>query len=379
MQKISEEIIDFIRELVSVKSQNGIDSEKLIARKVFDKLKSFGFSPEIIGSEKHPSVVCLIKKRDGAKTIWLESCLDTVKVGDILEWQTDPFEANIIGNKMFGRGVADSKAAIAIFCYLAKELSKDKNFNNSLFLGFDADEQSGVFTGVKDIMKIAPRSDVCVLGYQGDDEISIGARGWLRLRLTTFGKAAHTGSRSQKGINAIHIMSRIISEILSTKSSEKKERFFEFGSSLNFSQISGGVAINIVPDKCECDIDIRLTPSQNKAEIMKTIRDAIGKAKKEKPFRYKLEVLQYEKAYMTDSQNDFVRILSKNANTVLKKKIPITASGQGSVGNVLVAKKTPIINAFGCECGNVHAPNEWINIKSVPKIFEVYRKSLINF
>lgn len=379
MQKISEQIIDFTKELVAIKSQNGIDCEKLIARRVCDELKSFGFAPKIIDPKEHPSVVCHIKKQKSEGTIWLESCLDTVTAGDISKWKYDPFEAKIVGDKMFGRGVADSKIAIAIFCFLAKELSIDENFKSSIFLGFDADEQSGNFVGIREITKIAPQCDVCILGYQGSDEISIGARGWLRAKLTVYGKSAHTGSRSQKGVNAIHMMSKIISEISSMAQENKKDPFFEFGSAINFSQISGGVAINVVPDRCESYIDIRLTPSQNKEEIIRTIKSRIEKIREEKIFKYELKVLQYEKAYITDPQNGFVKILSKNANDISKREIPIVASGQGSVGNVLTGRRMPIINAFGCESGNVHAPNEWINVKSVPKVFEIYRKSLIEF
>src|SRR3990167_9422112 len=145
---------------------------------------------------------------------------------------------------MYGRGTADSKVAIALFCYLAKELAEDKNFNASIFLAFDADEQTGNFTGVREVIEHAAKADVCVLGYQGINEISIGARGWLRIKITTLGKSAHTGSRTSKGVNAIHAMGKVINVITSLDLGRKTEPFFEFGSTLNVSQISGGVAIN---------------------------------------------------------------------------------------------------------------------------------------
>lgn len=375
MDKNFQEIIEFTKKLVATPSQNFIDSESGVANLVFEKLKDFGFKPEVIGPKEHPSVICNIKKENANKIIWLESCLDTVPSGDATKWEYPPFEAKIVGEKMYGRGAADSKVAIALFCYLAKELSEDKNFNASIFLGFDADEQTGNFTGVKEVIKHAPKSDVCILGYQGINEISIGARGWLRLKISTIGKSAHTGSRTNKGINAIHAMGKIINAITSLNLGRKTEPFFEFGSSLNVSQINGGVAINIVPDKCEASIDIRLLPSQTKDEILKTIKSKIDELK----IQYNLEVLQCEQAYLTDDKNLFVQILKNNASEVLKKEIPLVASGQGSVGNVVSKLEIPIINAFGVDSDNVHAPNEWINIDTIPKIFEIHRKSLIEF
>ncbi len=377
MDTITKQIIEFTQKLVATPSQNFIDSEDGVANLIFEKLKDFGFKPEIIGPKEHPSVICSIKKQNTFKTIWLESCLDTVPAGDTAKWKYPPFEAKIVGNKMYGRGTADSKIAIALFCYLAKQLSEDKNFNASIFLGFDSDEQTGNFTGVREVIKYAPKADVCILGYQGINEISIGARGWLRLKITTLGKSAHTGSRTNKGINAIHAMGKVINAITSLNLGQKTEPFFEFGSSLNVSQINGGVAINIVPDKCEANIDIRLIPFQTKDEILDTIKSKIDELKIQ--YNYNLEILQYEQAYLTDAKNSFVQILKNNASEILKKEISLVASGQGSVGNVISKLKIPIINAFGVDSDNVHAPNEWINIDTIPKIFEIYKRSLIEF
>jgi len=262
MDNTTKQIIEFTQKLVTTPSQNFIDSENEVAKLVLEKLEGFGFDPKIVGPKEHPSVICHIKKGKSSKTIWLESCLDTVPAGDAAKWEYPPFEGKIVHNKMYGRGTADSKVAIALFCQLAKELAEDKNFNTSIFLGFDADKQTGNFTGVREIIKYAPNADICILGYQGINEISIGARGWLRIKITTLGKSAHTGSRTNKGINAIHSMGKVINAITSLNLGQKTEPFFEFGSSLNISQINGGVAINIVPDKCEVNLDIRLLPSQ---------------------------------------------------------------------------------------------------------------------
>ncbi|MFH2032769.1 MAG: M20/M25/M40 family metallo-hydrolase [Bacteroidota bacterium] len=375
MDNITKQIIEFTQKLVATPSQNFIDSESGVANLVFEKLKDFGFKPEIVGPKEHPSVICHIIKENPTKTIWLESCLDTVPTGDTAKWDHPPFKAKIVDNKMYGRGAADSKVAIALFCYLAKELSEDKNFNASIFLGFDADEQTGNFTGIREVIKHAPKAGVCILGYQGINEISIGARGWLRLKISTIGKSAHTGSRTNKGMNAIHAMGKVINAITSLNLGQKTEPFFEFGSSLNVSQINGGVAINIVPDKCEVSIDIRLLPAQTKDEILGTIKSKIDEMK----IQYNLEVLQYEQAYLTDPQNSFVQTLKNSASEVLKKEIPLVASGQGSVGNVVSKLEIPIINAFGVDSDNVHAPNELIDVGTIPKVFEIYKRSLIEF
>ena len=380
MEKKYSDIIKFTKKLVETPSQNGIDSEKKIADLVFKKLSSFGFLPKIIGGKKHPSVFCKIIKNPRGKTVWLESCLDTVPTGDIKKWKYPPLKATIKGLKMYGRGVADSKVGIAIFCYLVKELYGDPKFKGNIILGFDADEQSGEFTGMRDILKQKPKTDVCILGYQDIDEIHIGARGWLRLKIITRGKSAHTGSRSKEGNNAIHQMGDIIGELKKLNLGYKKEPFFNYGSGLNVSLIEGGVAINIVPDKCEAKIDIRFLPSQSKKEILDQINKALKRLKQKNPeLSYKISVLQYQNAFLTNPKNEFVRLLQKTAQKKLKKKIPLVSSGAGSVGNVISGLGVPIINSFGFKNGNAHAPNEWVDISSIPKVFEIYKETILEF
>lgn len=380
MQKLYSDIINFTKQLVEISSQNGIDSEKRIADLVFKKLSQFGFSPKIIGNKKHPSVFCKINKNPSGKTIWLESCLDTVPTGDLLKWKYLPLKATIKNNKMYGRGIADSKIAIAIFCFLAKELSNSAKFKGNLILGFDADEQSGEFTGIKNILKQKPKANACILGYQGIDEISIGARGWLRIKIIVKGKSAHTGARYNKGINAIHQMAEIISVLKKINFNAKKEPLFDFGSSLNISLIQGGTAINIIPDKCEAKIDIRFLPSQTKEKILDKINKKLKKLKKNNPkISYKIEILQSENAFLINPKNEFVKLLQQTAQKKFKRKIPLIAEGKGSAGNLIAQKNIPIVNSFGCDCENVHAPNEWIDIKTLPRVFEIYKETIFEF
>jgi succinyl-diaminopimelate desuccinylase len=378
---IIKEIINFTRQLIKIPSQNGIDSERKIADFISKKLKNFGFLPKIIGPKEHPSVICFLKKPKAKKTIWFNAHLDTVQVGNLKKWRYSPFSGIIKKGRMYGRGVADSKVSISIFCYLAKALFESSDFCGNIFLGFDADEESGNLTGIKKILKIAPKFDLCILGYQNHKEIHIGARGWMRLKLITFGKSAHTGSKSKKGINAIHKMQKVIFSILNLKSLNKKEKFFEYGTAINFSLIKGGRVINVTPDECETFFELRILPFQDPESIFKKIIKTLNRLKKkDKELQFKIELLQAQKGFLTPIFHPFLRILKKNAQRIFKRKIKFATSGAGSVGNLIwEKKKIPIVNAFGCENGNVHSENEWVNVKDIPKVFEIYFSSLVEF
>lgn len=330
-----QEIIEFLQQLVSIPS---IKSEQAIATCISEKLTALGFELHLIGDPEYPSVICHHQAATATKTIWLQSHLDTAPVGDRSQWQYDPFAGTIVGDRIYGRGVADSKAAIALFIYLAKALKDLPQFNGSLFLGFDAQEESGNFSGIREILHHAPKADICILGYQSFDEIAIGARGWLRLKLTTYGKAAHTGSRSKKGTNAVHALIHACSALLKLQLEEQTEPIFEFGSTFNIAQIRGGEAINVVPDKAEAFINIRLLPSQQAQSIVQTIEEELRNVQRSSSdFQHALEVLQSEPAYLTNPHHPFVQILRKNAvhyraisgSNIMDQDFPLVANGAG--------------------------------------------------
>jgi len=381
MSSTTEQIVAFAQELVRTPSQNGIDNERDVAQLVFNKLKSFGFSPELIGDDPNrPSVICHIKKREGAKTVWLEAGLDTVPAGWLGAWDAEPFSGDVIEGKLHGLGAADCKVAVATFAYLAKSLFDDPNFDGNIFLGFDADEQAGWFSGARDILRHAPKADVCILGYQGMEEISIGARGWTRLTLSTTGKSQHTGNRYPKGVNAIHAMGKAIVAIQKIRLPIKSDSYFWFGSALNIAQIEGGTAINIVPDFCRAEIDVRLVPGQTEEDVAQHIRKALNKLTKNgRLFQYELVINQGERAYLTDPKHPFIRTFTQAAARELGREVPLVASGYGCVGNILSSSGIPIINGFGCPSGNLNSANEWVDISVLPSVFEIYRSSIKEF
>jgi succinyl-diaminopimelate desuccinylase len=377
---LNNEIIELTRALVRIPSQSGVESEQVIAQFIQHKLQEFGFNPEIIGPDEQPSVTCFIEKNPGARTIWLIAPLDTSKIINFGEWTFPPFEGIVEENKMYGCGVASCKIAIAMYCILARELARNDAFNGNIYLSFNSDEQCGTLTGAREIIPRAPKVDLCLLGYQEMDEISIGARGWLRLHLQTIGKTVHTGARRNVGVNAIHSMARVINALISIKLKTKKDTFFWFGPSLNVTTVRGGLGMNLVPDYCRINIDIRLVPGQSDTEIMTQIKKELDVIKKrDNNFDYQLDIVQYQSAYITDPTNEFINVLQTNIQKIIGKRLPLVASGHGSAGNLIAELGIPIINAFGVNSGNEHSPNEWIDINSIIPVYTILTNSLIEF
>ncbi|KEI69378.1 M20 family metallopeptidase [Endozoicomonas elysicola] len=370
-----QEIIDLTSQLVGIPAQTDLNSEKNIAGFIHTWLNENGLPSQIIGPEQHPSVLCVLKKGNGA-VLWLESPLDTVPAGDPANWRTkSPFRTEIINGRMIGRGVADARLAIAMFSILAREVSQDHTFKGTLVLAFDADEQSGRFTGIKQIIQRAPKADGIILGYQGAGEISIGARGILRLWIHIQGKSAHPGSRSCRGVNAINQMAQVLLALSETALANHTEPHFPFGSQLQPTLIKGGDALNRVPDQCSAFIDVRLLPSMDKAQVINQIAAVIDDIH---DGHYTLEEVQYYPGFLTPPDSQLVQIVQEEAQQAAGKALPLVASGPTSVGCVL-ADQAPVINCFGVESGNVHADNEWILPDDIPTVYQTWYRTVIRF
>jgi len=369
LEKNEKELVRFIQRLVQTPSQNGIDPEKNVAQVIVKKLKEFCFNPQLVGNKSRPSVLCSVNKASGKKLL-LDAPLDTVSAGDLKRWKYSPFSARIVNGKLYGRGAADCKAGIGIFCFVAAAIAQEK-IGGQLILVFDSDEQSGNFSGIKEVLKkIKP--DAAIIGYP-EPEIAIGARGWLRLEITTIGKSVHTGARYKKGFNAITKMVKVINALESLKMDFKKNEFFPFGPKLTISQIQGGRAINIVPDECVIHVDIRLVPNQTKEKVLKEIKRAI------KEPEIKIKPYQYVPAFLTTPEEKLVKILHKNVEEVLQRPVPLTTHGGGGIGNILAKKGIPVIGGFGVEANNIHGYNEYIEVDSILPIAKIYTKTLLEF
>ncbi len=374
----------FLSQLVAMPSQNGVDTEEALARLISQKLIEFGFGPQLVGDPARPSVLCQFAPRQfGRPTLWLEAPLDTVVAGDRANWRHDPFGAVVEEGRMYGRGVADCKAAIAVFVFLAAALRQTgATLDGNLVLGFDADEQGGAFTGIKTLLEKVGSVDACIIGYPGNTEIAIAARGFLRLRLRTTGQSAHTGKRTKEQYaNAISLMARAVVALEELQMSYSPSDLFWFGPRLTVAQISGGAAINVVPEQCESAVDIRLVPGQTQEGVLAEIRTALEKGLGAETLASNIEIqpYQYEPAYASPGDSPIVQILQAQAEEILGRKVGLVASGPSNIGNVVGNRGIDTVNGFGAAAGGIHASNEYIEVDSLLPVAQVYLKTVLTY
>ena len=195
------------------------------------------------------------------------------------QWTTSPFAMAVKHGKAYGRGTADMKGFVA--CALRTLLlASTRQLTTPLHLALSYDEEIGC-VGVHsmlDMLAQAPFTPLmCIVGEPTELEVAIGHKGKTACHVTCTGRAAHS-SLAPQALNAIHLATDFIHRIR-----QLQERLRQSGArddaydvpytTLHVSNIHGGVALNIVPDSCRFDMEIRNLAEDNPESLMKIIRD----------------------------------------------------------------------------------------------------------
>ena len=195
-------------------------------------------------------------------------------------WTTDPFRLERRGGNLFGRGTADMKGFIAC-CLRAAELASKRKLHTPLHLAFSYDEEIGC-VGVRrllDILKDAPvKPRLCIVGEPTLMQAVTAHKGKLGFRVTAHGLEAHS-SLAPIGVNAIYMAADLIGAIRAIQKNIAetglRDGDYEVAfTTLHVGKMQGGEVMNIVPNRCSFDFEIRYLPEDDGEAIAARIRAA---------------------------------------------------------------------------------------------------------
>jgi acetylornithine deacetylase/succinyl-diaminopimelate desuccinylase family protein len=260
-----DEVVRFARALIAAPSENPGGTEDLAAEVAGELLAGVGASPTTVrGEAGRPSVVARVGGARRPKLAW-NGHLDVVPAGDPSTWSVPPFAGEIVGERLVGRGAADMKGAIAsALAAVAAIRRAGVALGGTLDLHLAADEELAGLHGTKVLWERGMLDqDACIVGEPTDLRLGLAERGGAWITAVARGRAAH-GSTPQLGVNAITSMARLLlrlDEVLPDREHPLAGR-----PSVNAAIVAGGTAPNVVPDRCQVDIDRRLVPGEDSAE-----------------------------------------------------------------------------------------------------------------
>jgi len=230
---------------------------------------------------------------NGKKIIAFDGHMDTVDVGNLKNWEFDPFCGTIENGYVKGRGTVDQKGGPAAFV-TAGRILKEVGIDSDLTLYFvgsvieeDCDGLCWKYIIEED--KIVPH---CVISTEPTNlNIYRGHRGRMEMHMIFNGISAH-GSAPERGVNAVYKASKACLEVEKLNEHLAFDEFLGKGSVTVSEFVSGSPSLCAVADFARVHLDRRLTWGETKESSVAEINNIVEKD------GGKVEVLQYkEKAY----------------------------------------------------------------------------------
>ncbi|QZN86402.1 succinyl-diaminopimelate desuccinylase [Cellulomonas sp. C5510] len=189
--------------------------------------------------------------------------LDTVPVAGNLPTRLEGEGEDAV---LWGRGTVDMKGGVAVQLALAASLTAPTRDVTWVF--YDHEEVDASLSGLGRVVRRHPEwleADFAVLGEPTDAGLEGGCNGTLRAEVRVTGVAAHS-ARAWTGVNAIHAAAPVLARLAAYEPASVEVDGLVYREGLNAVLISGGVATNVVPDRCVVTVNYRFAPSRTVAE-----------------------------------------------------------------------------------------------------------------
>jgi succinyl-diaminopimelate desuccinylase len=380
-------VVSLIQDLVRAPSRGGMDPYGDVADIVSRWMCGNGLAFRELRDEKTSAVVGIVCDIPGAHPgprYILDACMDTAPFGDARLWRHSPTSGMIEKGWLYGRGAADSKAAIAIFLHIARRIRDQADrMHGTLTLLFDADEHTGNFGGAKQYFGGPDMpNDVkgVMIGYPGTDQLVIGGRGYLRCDLVVPGQAGHTGSqRTASNENAVERAADLVSTLARHATPGPLDDAIDLPPKLTVTQIQGGESYSIVPDRCTIKVDIRLTTTFDQAAASHLVEKIVAEVDKRWTRSGRTEIVFRDSwpAYSLPEHAPIRKALLKAAETHLSKAVRPRVAGPSNIGNYLASLGIEATAGFGVEYVGLHGTDERINLASIPPIQATYHDAVL--
>lgn len=209
--------------------------------------------------------------------VLLSGHTDVVPV-DGQPWSCDPFRLQERSGRLFARGAADMKGFLA--CALrAMELAASRSLQLPLQLAFSYDEELGclgVHSLIQDMATWAHRPRFCIVGEPTMLRAGIAHKGKTAFRAVCHGEAAHSAA-PKRGINAVYLACDLIGKLRQRQDDIEARGLRDPGyevpyTTLHAGVIHGGTVLNIVPARCELELEFRNVPGDDPQGLTAALR-----------------------------------------------------------------------------------------------------------
>lgn len=377
-----EELVALAQELVRIPSENPPGEEKPVADLLAGRLRKAGLEVDVKDVDEHverPNVLATWDTGIDGPTLLFNGHLDVVPAGQ--GWSVDPFAAEIIDGRLYGRGSCDMKGPLAA---VVKAIEAVRSVGAPLrgkviFAGVVGEEQDQ--SGTRQLVKDGIDADYGIVAEPTTLVPVIAHKGEVYYEITTFGKAAH-GSVPHLGINAVEKMVPVIEGVQDLAERLKQKSHPLCGHpTINLGVINGGEIPNAVPDRCTIHLDRRLIPGETFEEADAEIDEIVARAAKaDQEFEAEVKAPMTWKPMEIAEDEPIVVALRQQTEVVTGEDPGLEGWPATCDANILVndAGIPTCIFGPGDLFGQAHKPDESIEIEELVRGAEIYALTILD-
>jgi len=304
---------------------------------------------------------------------------DVVPTGHLDAWHSDPFLPEIRDGKLYGRGSADMKTALAAMVIASERfVKKHPDHKGSIAFLITSDEEGPSINGtVKVIETLEARNEKmtwCLVGEPSSthtlgDIVKNGRRGSLNAVLTVKGKQGHV-AYPHLAINPIHIASHAITELCDTVWDNGNEYFP--ATSFQISNIQAGTgATNVVPGTMTVTFNFRYSTEVTADQLKARVLEILDRNNLEYEIKWTLSGLPF-----LTPVGELVNAAKTAIRNVTGTETELSTSGGTSDGRFIAPTGAQVLE-LGVLNATIHQINEHVNIDELEPLAEIYEQILI--
>jgi succinyl-diaminopimelate desuccinylase len=370
----ASELVTLAADLLRVPSVNPPGGERMAATLLAERLASEGLPVALLehGPER-ASLVARVPGRGERPGLVLTGHLDVVGVGD-RPWRHDPFGGVVEGDRLYGRGAADMKGAVAAMALAAIALRRSgAALAGDVVLAFTAGEEIDSL-GAQAIVDEGRLGDVdaLVVGEPTDLELYVAEKGSLTVQIRTSGVGAHA-SMPHLGRNAIHAMADVVRALERYRFDVPPHPLLG-EPTLSVGTVHGGAGSNVVPDGCTIEVDVRTLPVQSQPAVIAELEGLLRDLRRERPdLDARVTHTLGRDAVETDPKAPLVRdVAAVVAEVAGRRPVPAGVVYATDAAVFVPALRVPMVICGPGLPAQAHQTDEWISVERLEQAARIY-------
>ena len=329
---------------------------------------------------------------DAAPHICFAGHSDVVPVGAADNWQKNPFSGEISDDKLWGRGAADMKGAIAAFvAATADYLSQNGKPKGSISLLITGDEEGPSVNGtIKMLDWLSTQQEViddCIVGEPTNPEtlgemIKIGRRGSVNTTVTIEGIQGHV-AYPHRAANPVPHLVQLLERLITAKLDDGTPHFQPSNLELTGFDV-GNAVTNVIPALAQARFNIRYNDIWSRDTITDWINENLNAAHDalnnaidgENKFSLTVDINHSGEAFLTPTGS-----LSELAVGAVEKTLGMTPelSTSGGTSDARFIKDHARVIEFGLVGKTMHKVDEHVRVNDIQSLTKIYQEILSGY